>query len=57
MDGEVIGINQSIYNPDNNKSNIGIGLAVPVNAAHRLISEYQTTKKFAIQDKKTLSKK
>ena len=57
MDGEVIGINQSIYNPDNNKSNIGIGFAVPVNAAKRLISEYQTTKKFAIQDKKTLSKK
>ena len=57
MDGEVIGINQSIYNPDNNKSNIGIGFAVPVNAAKRLIFEYQTTKKFAIQDKKTLSKK
>ncbi len=35
--GEVIGINQSIYNPDNNKSNIGIGFAVPVNAAKRFI--------------------
>ena len=37
MDGEVIGINQSIYNPDNNKSNIGIGFAVPVNAAKKII--------------------
>ena len=34
--GEVIGINQSIYNPDNNISNIGIGFATPVN----LIREY-----------------
>ena len=30
---EVIGINQSIYNPDNNSSNIGIGFAVPINEA------------------------
>lgn len=29
--GEVIGINQAIYNPDNNMSNIGIGFATPVN--------------------------
>ncbi|HBH18912.1 MAG TPA: peptidase S1, partial [Cyanobacteria bacterium UBA9579] len=35
--GEVIGISQSIYNPDNNKSNIGIGFAVPVNAAKKFI--------------------
>jgi len=35
--GEVIGISQSIYNPDNNKSNIGIGFAVPINAAKRFI--------------------
>lgn len=34
--GEVIGINQAIYNPDNNISNIGIGFAIPVN----LIKEY-----------------
>lgn len=27
--GEVIGISQSIFNPDNNKSNIGIGFAIP----------------------------
>ena len=35
--GEVIGISQSIYNPDNNHSNIGIGFAVPVNEAKSLI--------------------
>ena len=29
--GEIIGINQAIYNPDNNISNIGIGFATPVN--------------------------
>lgn len=38
-DGEVIGINQSIYNPDNNKSNIGIGFAIPVNLAKTYISK------------------
>lgn len=31
--GYVIGINQSIFNPDGNRSNIGIGFAVPANAA------------------------
>ncbi len=40
--GEVIGISQSIFNPDNNKSNIGIGFAIPVNDAKTLISEYKT---------------
>ncbi len=35
--GEVIGISQSIFNPDNNKSNIGIGFAVPVNEAKKFI--------------------
>ena len=30
-DGEIIGINQAIYNPDNNISNIGIGFAIPIN--------------------------
>lgn len=48
LDGEVIGINQSIYNPDNNQSNIGIGFAVPVNAAKRLIKNYKNSKKFAV---------
>jgi len=31
LKGEIIGINQSIYNPDNNRSNIGIGFALPSN--------------------------
>lgn len=35
-DGEIIGINQAIYNPDNNISNIGIGFAIPIN----LVKEY-----------------
>lgn len=43
MSGEVIGINQSIYNPDNNKSNIGIGFAVPVNVAKSFIKEAKST--------------
>jgi serine protease Do len=38
LHGEVIGINQSIYNPDNNQSNIGIGFAVPINSAKEFIS-------------------
>lgn len=38
--GEVIGISQSIFNPDNNRSNIGIGFAIPVNDAKPLISQY-----------------
>lgn len=43
--GEVIGISQSIYNPDNNISNIGIGFAVPINEAKNFI-------KLAISDAK-----
>jgi len=35
--GEVIGINQSIYNPDNNRSNIGIGFAIPINEAKKFV--------------------
>lgn len=35
--GEVIGINQAIYNPDDNVSNIGIGFAIPINEAKKLI--------------------
>jgi len=35
--GEIIGINQSIYNPDNNRSYIGIGFAVPVNDAKEFV--------------------
>ncbi|MBO7672462.1 trypsin-like peptidase domain-containing protein [bacterium] len=36
--GEVIGINQAIYNPDNNISNIGIGFAIPINEAKRMLA-------------------
>ena len=38
--GEVIGISQSIFNPDNNKSNIGIGFAVPANEVKKLVKDY-----------------
>lgn len=44
VNGEVIGISQSIFNPDNNKSNIGIGFAIPVNDAKTLISQYSSSK-------------
>ncbi len=44
--GEVIGISQSIYNPDNNKSNIGIGFAIPVNFAKDFINLAKFEKKF-----------
>ena len=43
--GEVIGISQSIYNPDNNKSNIGIGFAVPVNSVREFIDLAKIAKK------------
>ena len=55
--GEVIGISQSIYNPDNNISNIGIGFAIPVNEAKKLIetanldnSNLTAKKKFAMKE-------
>ncbi len=38
--GEVIGISQSIFNPDNNKSNIGIGFAVPANEVKKIVDSY-----------------
>ena len=44
--GEVIGISQSIYNPDNNKSNIGIGFAIPVNCVKDFIDLAKISKKF-----------
>src|SRR5574344_275866 len=44
-EGEVIGISQSIYNPDNNRSNIGIGFAVPVNLAKDFITLAKNSKK------------
>jgi len=39
--GKVIGINQSIFNPDNNISNIGIGFAIPINTAKEFIAMTQ----------------
>lgn len=36
--GQVIGISQSIYNPDHNISNIGIGFAIPSNEAIKFIA-------------------
>lgn len=35
--GYVLGINQSIFNPDGNRSNIGIGFAVPANTARAFL--------------------
>ena len=42
--GKVIGINQSIYNPDHNISNIGIGFAIPSNDAVKFISSVDKKK-------------
>lgn len=42
--GEVIGINQSIYNPDHNISNIGIGFAIPSNEAVKFIATIDKSK-------------
>ena len=41
MKGEIIGINQSIYNPDNNRSNIGIGFALPSNNVIEFLQKSQ----------------
>lgn len=40
--GEIIGINQAIYNPDNNISNIGIGFAIPINVVKEYLKESNT---------------
>ena len=37
--GEVVGISQSIYNPDNNISNIGIGFAIPSDEVKKFIAQ------------------
>lgn len=42
--GEVIGISQSIYNPDHNISNIGIGFAIPSNEAVKFITTVDKNK-------------
>ncbi len=44
-EGEVIGISQSIYNPDHNISNIGIGFAIPSNDAVKFIATVGSKKK------------
>ncbi len=36
--GRVVGINQSLYNPERSSTNIGIGFAVPIDQAKRLIA-------------------
>lgn len=41
--GEIIGINQAIYNPDNNISNIGIGFAIPINLVKEYLAEMNRT--------------
>ncbi len=48
--GEVIGISQSIYNPDNNISNIGIGFAVPINEAKNFIKLAMSNAKLSKSD-------
>ena len=42
--GKVIGISQSIYNPDHNISNIGIGFAIPSNEAVKFIATVDKNK-------------
>ena len=42
--GQVIGISQSIYNPDHNISNIGIGFAIPSNEAVKFIATLDKSK-------------
>jgi len=54
--GEVIGISQSIYNPDNNISNIGIGFAIPVNDAKKFIETANLDTKM-LSDKKHFASK
>ena len=40
--GEIIGINQAIFNPDNNIYNIGIGFAIPINLVKEYLKENNT---------------
>lgn len=41
--GEIIGINQAIFNPDNNISNIGIGFAIPINSVKEYLKASKNT--------------
>ena len=54
--GEVIGISQSIYNPDNNISNIGIGFAIPVNDAKKFIETANLDSSGLVNKKRFASK-
>ena len=40
--GEIIGINQAIFNHDNNISNIGIGFAIPINLVKDYLKERES---------------
>ena len=51
--GEVIGISQSIYNPDNNISNIGIGFAIPINEAKKFLASANINE-LPVNEKKSL---
>jgi len=42
--GQIIGINQAIYNPDNNISNIGIGFAIPINSIREYLLDKEDLK-------------
>ena len=48
--GEIIGINQAIYNPDNNISNIGIGFAIPINSIREYLLDNDDLK---VSDRKS----
>lgn len=50
--GRVIGISQSIYNPDHNISNIGIGFAIPSNEAVKFIATVDKSKISSTKSKK-----
>ncbi len=50
--GQVIGISQSIYNPDHNISNIGIGFAIPSNEAIKFIATVDKNKISQTQKRK-----
>ncbi|MCM1339738.1 MAG: trypsin-like peptidase domain-containing protein [Muribaculaceae bacterium] len=50
--GQVIGISQSIYNPDHNISNIGIGFAIPSNEAVKFIASVDKSKISTAKTKK-----
>lgn len=42
-DGQIIGINQSIFNPEGQKTNIGIGFAIPINVVKPYLTASTST--------------